>query len=305
MSGRKLLYTLSIMGSLFFVGCSGHNYTQEKVSDSSMNLIMNYSKKTLPEGYVWNFGVGKNYSSALEDASQSLTFEQATTLETKVIVSNKERIISDQYGNKYYTAPTKIMETKGNNKYNIENKCDIHKLLNTSDGILIIRICKNTNLFEEKIKKARENSMYKQKGKIHEMHTINLFFHSNQVKGHYNEEDKYAISSFLKEITYLDDDEIWWNFPSNDPKDIENFVLTSYKSWNKHIPISKERRINHRIYYPWQWQKCRDSHEREPSQLWTLKGNNIQFSLAKKLTAPQLMGFVKYDDFFKELERVK
>lgn len=302
--GKKVIwFSLGII--LSFNGCSNSNFSQENVSDSSMNIIMSYSKKSLPDGYVWNFGTGRSYSSALEDASQSLSFEQATEVETKVIISNKERIISDQYGNKYYTSPTKIMETKGKNKYRLENSCELHKLLNTSDGVLIIRICKNLNFFESKIEDSRKNSVFATTKKVHTMSSMNLYFHLNEIKGLYTKDDIYTIKTFLKEIVYLNEEELWWNFPSNNEKDIENFVLTSYKTWLNSFPLESHHRLNNRVYYPYQWQKNPDTFEREPSELWRINGNKVTFSLAKKLTIPQKYGYVQPDDFFKNLVRVK
>ena len=293
---KKLSMIIGILSMLVFTGCGGPKTVE--VNEKSTDIILKYSKKDAPEGWLWNFGVGKSYSAALADASQALTFESSTVVETKVIVSSKESMSRDQYGNYHRVPAHKIMDTKGKNKYSSENSCELHKLINTSDGMLIIRICKDFNYLEQ----ARINVDYPS----HKLQTINLYFHLNEVKGMYSEEDLRTIHLFLKELNSIKINEAWWNFPNNSDKDIENFVLTTYKSWIKSFPMDIYFKEYYGIIFPYDWESDLDTSKKIPAQVWTFKNNpNFKFSFRRKITVPQLQGLTEIDPSYKDYKLVK
>lgn len=298
---KKLSVFIGILVSMFLIsGCASKPNSLD-VNKNSTEIILNYSKKTLPDGWVWNFGVGKNYSSALEDAAQALTFESATSFETKVIVSGKEIVTKDSYGNQIRIPAHKIMDTRGKNKYNFEHSCELHKLLNTNDGMLIIRICKDFNYFEKEQEKNIDKKYYH-----HSMNSINLYFNLNEIKGKYSKEDLRIISIFLDEINNFKQQEIWWNFPSNSKEDIENFVLTTYKTWINQFPMDSFYKNYYGIIYPYNWEMDRSSGKKVFSQVWEFeKYPGYKFSFYRKISEPQLIGLTEIDESYKGFRLVR
>lgn len=56
------------------IGCS--NKYDVGSSESSAKILNSYVKKDAPEGWFYNFGIGPNYSLALKDATNSLSFRK-------------------------------------------------------------------------------------------------------------------------------------------------------------------------------------------------------------------------------------
>ena len=79
----KYVGILVMAGTL--IGCS--NKYNMGSSESSAKILNSYVKKDAPEGWFYNFGIGPNYSLALKDATNSLSFRKPLSVETKVVTS--------------------------------------------------------------------------------------------------------------------------------------------------------------------------------------------------------------------------
>ena len=286
---KKYGIWLCVCMGILFSGCSNKKIVE--VDQFSTKIIMDYTKKQTPDGWFWNFGVGDSYGEAIADASKSLSFEDSVSIQTEIIVSSPEKIATDSYGNNYRIPAHKITNTKGNKIFKAENTCEIHKVLVVKDGTLVIRICKDNNYF---LKLQEKNKL--KFNEVHVMNSIDLFFDLNIKKGKYPIEDYYYIYSFLKEIRSLNESEIWWAFPNNSKKDIENFVLTTYKTWLKNFPKDIMFKQFYGIIYPYEVRMSKESGRKEFSQLWSFNEYpKYKFIIGRTLTTPQILGLSEID----------
>lgn len=297
-SGVGILSVLGVLGMLVFSGCS---HKEIPTSESTAKIIMDYSKKPTPLNWYWNFGIGKNYSSALEDASKALTFEQAVEVETKIISSSPETILTKQNGPSFRVGAYKLTNTVPKNKYNSENLCKFHKILNTLDGYLIIRICPDLQDFEN----IRTTDEYY--GKVsHNAWNFKNYYERKFYKGEYSTKDKLYLDAFQKELIKLQNKEIWLNFPENDFKELESFALNEYKNWFDNLPVDFYIKEFYGIIYPYFYEVNPDTYKVVSTQYWKFteypfgknsnSGKPLKVRLTKRLTPPEILGITDFPE---------
>lgn len=147
---RFSIFGILIIAILSILGLSGCASSTVGSSESVANVLNMYAKKPLSDGYYWNFGIGKNYTEAMEDALKSMPFMRPVEVKTEVMTTSMK---SYDYkgGDKTWSShdPDKIMHIKPYNVYNSNARCKVQENWDIPGGILIVRKCPDLQWFSD------------------------------------------------------------------------------------------------------------------------------------------------------------
>lgn len=144
------IFNILIIAILSILGLSGCAPKSVGKTESTAQILNSYTKKSLPDGYYWNFGIGKNYTEAMEDALKSLPFMRPLEVQTEVMTTSS-KAWSYKDGKKVWTSyePEKIMHIKPYNVYNSNARCVVQENWDIPGGILVVRKCPDLQWFKD------------------------------------------------------------------------------------------------------------------------------------------------------------
>ena len=119
-------------------------------TESTASILNAYSKKELPEGFYWNFGIGSNYTEAMKDAVKSLAFMRPINIQIEVYtMATKAYKWEDGKRIEINFDPEKLVGVKPYNIFVSDSYCKVVENWDIPGGILIIRKCPDLQWFKD------------------------------------------------------------------------------------------------------------------------------------------------------------
>ena len=275
-----------------FGGCSTKTIGS---SESSAQILNNYVKKPLPEGWYWNFGIGPNYSKAFSDADLSLI--SPTNVNVRVSVTG-ENYVTDKNGKMIASGNNhhRFLFTEPYVSYGSKNWCEVRESWDVPEGIMIVRVCPDTNFFGKNLDfKQTEDERKK---------NVKWSFELGKVTNYIDKKlnirdgiDKKYLIGFKEEYSDLDTYILMANFyddVDNASENIIEFLESSYKKWYYTLGSFKDPYLKryYGIMYPYTF-RSNDDYRAEhfiPNQLWKLTENGVIVGRKLKVSDIQLIG---------------
>lgn len=277
----KYVGILVMAGTL--IGCS--NKYNMGSSESSAKILNSYVKKDAPEGWFYNFGIGPNYSLALRDATNSLSFRKPLMVETKVVTSMTG--FRDKNGYRQ-VEPEKNVESKPYNVFTSDSKCEVIENWDVQEGTLVVRICPDLQYFKDNYPFDKSLLLsYSDSTKLGELEREFIAYVS---KKNLSKEDIELFLIFKNEMMSFGYDNFIYNYGSLSNLEIIGFILNEYKLWYNNIGfINRQNKTRMGIFYPHPVRLDTTRYQIGDNQFWLLDG--VKVSRKHLLSDAQVLGY--------------
>lgn len=270
------------------IGCS--NKYDVGSSESSAKILNSYVKKDAPEGWFYNFGIGPNYSLALKDATNSLSFRKPLSVETKVVTSMTG--FRDKNGYRQ-VEPEKNVESTPYNVFSSDSKCEVIENWDVPEGTLIVRICPDLQYFKDNYQFDKSLLLsYDDSTKLGELEREFIIY---AVQHKLNPTEIELFQIFKDEMMSFGYDNFIYNYGNLSNLELIGFILNEYNKWyNKIGFINRQNKVRMGIFYPHSFRLDTTKYVIKDNQFWLLDG--VKVSRKLQLSDAQVLGYSPIND---------